>query len=315
MRPLVLLTLLAAGAAACQNATSPRDADQALSPTAASARARPDLREERAGLTAAGNQLSAAIGRKGVAAGLGDAFAGNVLFLGPRTATIRGKEAAVEWLSTNPLAPSTVEWEVLAADVSNDATQGYTWTGGTITIDLGAGPTEQSAYFLLYWRKGPGGHWRIAASVFNLGGPQPLPLPDGFGTPTTRQRRNFNPTPKQRLLEVDAAFSALSVKRGTGPAFERFAAPNGIAVGGTFIFGPEAIGVAFASEPGDSVSWVPRFADIAESGDLGFTIGDATFALVATTFYTKYLTVWQKQDNGSWRFVADLGNSRPAPAP
>ena len=216
MRHLVLLTFLAAGAAACQNATSPRDADQALSPTAASARARPDLREERAGLIAAGNQLSAAIGRKGVAAGLGDAFAGNVLFLGPRTATIRGKEAAVEWLSTNPLAPSTVEWEVLAADVSNDATQGYTWTGGTITIDLGTGPTEQSAYFLLYWRKGPAGHWRIAASVFNLGGPQPLPLPDGFGTPTTRQRRNFN-----LHAEATAARGGRGLLRAVGEAGDR----------------------------------------------------------------------------------------------
>jgi ketosteroid isomerase-like protein len=84
--------------------------------------------------------------------------------------------------------------------------------------------------------------------------------------------------------------------------------------GGQFIFGPEAIGEAFASEPGDVVSWVPRFAGIAESSDLGFTIGDATFNLVQFgTFFTKYLTVWQRQDDGRWRFVADFGNSRPAP--
>jgi hypothetical protein len=31
------------------------------------------------------------------------------------------------------------------------------------------------------------------------------------------------------------------------------------------------------------------------------------------TFYTKYLTVWQKQNTGEWLFVADFGNSRPAP--
>jgi ketosteroid isomerase-like protein len=28
--------------------------------------------------------------------------------------------------------------------------------------------------------------------------------------------------------------------------------------------------------------------------------------------YSKYLTVWKKQRDGSWRFVADGGSARPA---
>ena len=64
------------------------------------------------------------------------------------------------------------------------------------------------------------------------------------------------------------------------------------------------------------ISWVPRFSDAAASGDLGFSVGEATFDFgAAGTFYSKYLTVWQKQDTGAWRYVADLGNNRPAPAP
>jgi ketosteroid isomerase-like protein len=311
MRHLVLFALLASGAAACQNAAAPAETEPVTIPTALSRQARPDLREARAGLIQAGNTVSAAIARKGVVEGLGGAFASNVLFLGPRTPTLRGKDAARDWLATNPIAPSTIAWDVIAADVSNDGTQGYTWTGGPITINLGAGPAEQPAFFLIYWRRTDGGHWRIAALVFNLGGPQTGPLPDGFGTPDSKHRRRFNEVSKDKLLEVDARFSALSVQRGTGPAFQHFAAPNAIAVGGGLIFGPEAIGTAFASEPGDVVSWIPRFAGIAGSGDLGFSIGDATFALTTTTFFTKYLTVWQRQDNGQWRFVADLGNSRP----
>jgi ketosteroid isomerase-like protein len=311
MRRLVLLASLAIAVAACRETTG---MDDAALPEA-SAHSGIDLREERAALIARGNQLSDAIARKGVPDGLGDALAGNALFLAPRANTFRKKDAAIEWLSTNPIAPTAIEWEVLAADVSNDATQGFTWTGGTIHIDLGTGPSDQPAFFLIYWRKGPGGHWRIAALVFNLAGPQVGPLPPGFGTPTTEQRRHFRTVPEDKLLEIDARFSAASVRRGTGPAFRHFAAGNAMAVGGgQFIFGPEAIGEAFASEPGDVVSWVPRFAGIAESGDLGFTIGDATFNLVQFgTFFTKYLTVWQRQDDGRWRFVADFGNSRPAP--
>jgi ketosteroid isomerase-like protein len=311
MRHLVLLASLAIAAAACRDTTG---MDDAALPEASVNRGI-DLREERAALIAVGNRLSDAIARKGVAAGLGDALAGDALFLAPRSNTFRNKQAAIDWLSTNPIAPTAIQWEVLAADVSNDATQGFTWTGGTIHVDLGTGPADQPAFFLIYWRRGPGGNWRIAALVFNLAGPQVGPLPPGFGTPTTRQRRSFRQISSDKLLEIDAAFSAASVKRGTGPAFKHFAAENAMAVGGgQFIFGPKAIGQAFASEPGDVVSWIPRFAGIAQSGDLGFTVGDATFELVQFgTFFTKYLTVWQRQDDGRWRFVADFGNSRPAP--
>jgi plastocyanin len=150
------------------------------------------------------------------------------------------------------------------------------------------------------------------------GGPHEGGIPAGFGTPDTKHRRNFPNTEvgeqRDAILAADAAFSAASVANGSGPAFEQFAAPNAIANSGDLVFGPADIGVAFASEPGDTVSWIPRFADVAASGDLGFSVGEATFDLAdGTLFFSKYLTVWQKQNTGEWRYVADLGNSRPAP--
>ncbi len=171
---------------------------------------------------------------------------------------------------------------------------------------------------LIYWKREGAGDWQVAAINVSSGGPQTLPIPDGFGTPDTKHRRNFPNTDAaaqaQQLLAVDGAFSDASLERTLGVAFEAFAAPDGIAVGGgQFVYGPAAIGEAFAATPDDHVSWVPRFSGAAESGDLGFTVGDASFILPDVTFYTKYLTIWQKQDNGEWRFVADFGSSRPAP--
>jgi ketosteroid isomerase-like protein len=315
MRTLVLLTLLA-GATACQNTAAPPEAEHTPAPVAEAQQARPDLRKVRTELIAAGNKVGAALARKGVVEGMSGALAGNVLFLAPRNNTLQGKQAAINYFNTDPSAPSKMRWEILKADVSNDGTEGYTWAGGPITADFGTGAAEVAAFFLIYWRKGPGGHWRIAALDFNLGGPQTGPLPDGFATPTSRQRKQWHSASVQRLFETDAAFSAASVKHGTGPAFQRFAAPNGMVVGGgQFIYGPDAIGEGFASEPGDNVYWTPTHGGIAPSGDLGFTIGDATFELTTVTFHTKYLTIWQKQDDGKWRFPADFGSSRPAPAP
>ena len=319
MRYLVLLASLAVATAACQDTTGTGMDDAAL-PEAASL-ANPDLRAERATLIAAGNEVSSDIAARGVALGLGNAFTHNGLLLSPRVATIEGREAARNFLSTAPNAPSALSWEVIIADVSSDASHGYTWSQGSTTLDLGTGAITIPSFFLTYWKRTESGRWRIAAFVLNQGGPQPLPLPDGFGTPTTKRGRQFPPTDlktlRKELRATDAAFSAASVADGTGPAFEHYAARNGIAVGGgTFVLGPAAIGEAFASGPNDVVSWGPRFADAAESGDLGFTVGDASFALEGIPpFYTKYLTVWRKQKNGQWRFVADLGNSRPAPAP
>jgi ketosteroid isomerase-like protein len=320
MRHLILIGLLAGAAMACQDAAAPREAGSA-SLSEASDRAHLDLREERASLIAAGNALSSAIAAQGVSPGLSAAFAEDVLFLSPRVNVVAGRTAATSFLSTDPLAPSALRWDIIVADVSNDGTQGFTWGQGFSTFDFGTGPVERASFFLIYWRQAVGADWEVAGMVINAGGPQTGDFPAGFGTPTSKHRRNFPNTvaaaQRAQVLSVDAAFSAASVAQGSGPAFAQFAAPNAIAVGGgEFIFGPEAIGEAFASEPGDVVSWIPRFSDAAASGDLAFTVGEATFDLVQFgTFYSKYLTVWQKQDTGEWKYVSDFGNSRPAPAP
>jgi ketosteroid isomerase-like protein len=56
----------------------------------------------------------------------------------------------------------------------------------------------------------------------------------------------------------------------------------------------------------------PVAAEIAKSGDLGCTVGEATIR--SLNQYSKYLTIWKRQSSGGWKFVADGGNLRPAPA-
>ena len=65
--------------------------------------------------------------------------------------------------------------------------------------------------------------------------------------------------------------------------------------------------------PNFSLQWNPIYADVAASGDLGYTIGkwtrvvkDSTGAPV--TAHGTYLTVWRKQKDGSWKVVADTGD-------
>jgi ketosteroid isomerase-like protein len=317
MRHLVLIALLASVTLACRDSASP--ADPAFS-SEASDQAHLDLRVERAALAAAGNALSGAIAQNGVTAGLDNALTDDAIFLSPRVNLLQGRTAVTTFLATDALAPSALSWSIIAADVSNDGTEGFTWGEGSSTIDIGTGPIPRPSFFLIYWQRADGGDWQVRAFVYNAGGPQVTPIPAGFGTPDTKHRRNFPNTDiaaqAAQILGVDAAFSAASVSNGSGPAFEQYAAPNAIAIGGgEFVFGPTDIGAAFTGGPNDVVSWVPLHSGAAASGDLGFSVGEAVFVIEgAGTFYSKYLTIWQKQNTGEWRFVADEGNSRPAPA-
>ena len=154
-------------------------------------------------------------------------------------------------------------------------------------------------------------------SSCNTGGPQPLPLPEASARPTTKHGRNF-PTPTSRAARrgaaaTDAAFSAASVARRQRARLRAASPPRTPSPwAGRSSSGPAAIGEAFASGPNDVVSWVPRFSDVAASGDLGFTVGDASSTSKASaTFYTKYLTVWRKQKE---RRVAVRGGLRQQPA-
>jgi uncharacterized protein (TIGR02246 family) len=66
--------------------------------------------------------------------------------------------------------------------------------------------------------------------------------------------------------------------------------------------------------PGFNLTWASVAAEVSRSGDMGYTRG--TFQLsfngpsgqkVSDT--GKYVTVWKKQADGSWKVVADIFNS------
>jgi ketosteroid isomerase-like protein len=54
--------------------------------------------------------------------------------------------------------------------------------------------------------------------------------------------------------------------------------------------------------------WHPVMADVAQSGELGYTTGPWTFGTnTQITAAGDYVTLWQKQSNGEWKFVVDMG--------
>jgi ketosteroid isomerase-like protein len=164
--------------------------------------------------------------------------------------------------------------------------------------------------------------WRISAYAETYGAPPaPLALPRVAASaviadmPMPRVRG-----PLEQVRAADTAFSALAQRVGTGRAFGDFAADNAqiFSTPGEFITGPRAISESFGPPGGSgALVWHPVAGEIAKSGDLGFTVGNAVFTGQRddggqVVRYSKYLTVWKKQRDGTWRYVVDGGSARPS---
>lgn len=130
---------------------------------------------------------------------------------------------------------------------------------------------------------------------------------------------------RRTLLDTDAQFAALSVAQGISVAFPAYAAEDLLITGSRdhyYLEGPAEIAAWYAgSTPAEEVlDWAPIIADASPSGDLGYTIGTYTDRLIgpngtASIAYGKYLTIWLRQADGSWRYIGDGGAPSPAPSP
>ena len=115
------------------------------------------------------------------------------------------------------------------------------------------------------------------------------------------------------LLQTDRDFSEKSVKEGMFKAFLFFMAEDGVILRNNSYpeKGIENLKERFSGKSDTSfiLSWVPLFEKISESGDLGYTYGIHTNTDKSTGKVTKgtYITVWQQQSDGKWRFVLDTG--------
>ena len=76
--------------------------------------------------------------------------------------------------------------------------------------------------------------------------------------------------------------------------------------------GTDAIRKTFSemtAAPGFALSWTPTRADVAASGDLGTTVGTYEMSMAGSSEKGKYVTVWRKQADGSWKVVDDIFNA------
>lgn len=118
------------------------------------------------------------------------------------------------------------------------------------------------------------------------------------------------------MVETEREFSATAVKLGFRDSFIKYFAEDGIG------FGPEpqlTKSILSTTPPSTGprqviFKWQPLFCDISLGGDMGYTTGPIVYEDVSgkrPPSHGMYFSVWQKQGDGSWKVVVDMGTSSP----
>jgi len=122
----------------------------------------------------------------------------------------------------------------------------------------------------------------------------------------------------EELLAADRAFAQYSVEAGAAEAFKAYLLENALQLpaGRAPIRGRNAIYESMVQAGGGyTLFWEPQEAEVAESGEMGYTWGTYTFTVATDSGETqsrgKYLNVWKKDEDGEWKVLIDTGNASP----
>ena len=128
---------------------------------------------------------------------------------------------------------------------------------------------------------------------------------------------------RENLIQTDKDFALLSVKSGAAVAFNQYLTDDAsqLPAGKIPVHGRINIYDNMkANQDSYTLNWSPQYAEVSKSGELGYTWG--TYTLTFTNdageeqkSYGKYLNIWKKQQDGSWKVSVDMGNESPDPEP
>jgi len=239
---------------------------------------------------------------------------------------VRGRDAALDFLTRDSLADgSRLAWSPVGGGVSADGEHGFTY--GYTTLTQPDGRTVAGKY-VAYWVR-EDGSWRASvyrrvprpAGDVSLAPRAPV-VPPRAATPPADpdERRRLRERFAAELADAERAFSrdAAGGPR-IGEAFTRYGDPLAVNVGGgpEFVHGNAAIGaqVQQGVTPAIRITWGPDEVRVAQSGDLGVSVGVITIEPQAAPGAASpappprripFFTIWRRDDpSRPWRYIAE----------
>ncbi len=128
--------------------------------------------------------------------------------------------------------------------------------------------------------------------------------------------------PVDDAMNADRSFARMAQDKGVAEAFGAYAAPSALRfLPGAPERGPAQIkaSVAAGFAGGGSLNWEPKEGSPSADGSQVVVWGRWVFKSpkndkgAVIEVQGTYLTVWQRQPDGSWKWTHDIGNSDPRP--
>jgi hypothetical protein len=177
---------------------------------------------------------------------------------------------------------------------------------------------EEGIYLASWHRAGTA--WRLGAfgltNMLERGTPA---WPPDLASPRGEEVVTLSGGRGRPFVLTDLAFADSASRSTASTAFGHWAAPDAVNfdAAGIMNIGPAAISQALAGLDSANWRWAPVAGGSAEDGSIGWTAGEATITVPATdqrpeqVIRSTYLSLWQRQPDGSIKFIADGGGSRP----
>lgn len=259
-------------------------------------------------LLAAERAASESSAKDGFLRAIESVLASDGAILWPGAPVVHGRDQVHRLLTAQRVLDTLrISWQPFVVEVSRDGTLGVTW-GVAVALRNGA---PQIGRYIAAWQQ-ENGAWKLAALVpLGLVPPNATALPADLGPMRLTPLRVSGPA--ARFIAADIAFAQQAGDSGAAVAFERFAAPEAMTMGGGILNrGPAAIRRTLEGGPPSTWKWAPVLAGAAASGDLGWTVGESEITPQGASMRPgKYLTIWRMLPNGQVGYLTDGGTPRP----
>jgi ketosteroid isomerase-like protein len=116
------------------------------------------------------------------------------------------------------------------------------------------------------------------------------------------------------LIAAEKAFEQTCLEKGIRDGFLAFVDSNAIEFGENGPLNGKKFWSSITAFDG-VFTWSPSIAEISVSGDWGYTSGNYEHRQKSLTDipnqFGQYTTVWQRNSNGQWKYLIDIGNPHP----
>jgi len=225
----------------------------------------------------------------------------------------------------SPDSPTLLVWKPAFAEISGAGDLGYTTGPYEVYKDRLTKEGSDVGHYITVWKKQAAGFWKAALDIgishADLGptsddvfSPAEGPSPSGRALSAAGIDNE-----KQALLAREAEFSKMCQAGETSKAYQALAeARLRLYREGNFPEVDLKDALKLLSRVESPNSWTPAGADVALSGDLGYTYGSGRLSHYAAGDSAdkversfSFMHIWRKGKDGMWRLVLDVAPPYP----